>query len=576
MLWPWLRAAAVLLFYLACSAALFRAAWAAPETHSIGYYADPQQFMWFLGWISYALSHGQNPFISTYVNYPYGVNLLWNTSVLLPGAALAPLTDHFGPIVAYNTLVTLALPLSAWCAYLALGRWVRSHIAAAAGGLLYGFSPYMTAQALTHPHLVVALAPPLLLLLLDELLVRQRRQAIVVGAALGVLGAAQLLTGEEMLATMALAAVLGAILLALLRPGEVHAHVRYAAAGFAVAGVVFAILAAGPLWLQFEGPQRALGSLHAGRPYVADLLNVVVPSRTQLVIPEAARRISNHFNASPAEQDAYIGLPLLLLLIGIAALWWSRPLVRWAALLALLLAVLALGGRLEVGGHVTNIPLPWLLFAQLPLLKEAITGRLMLYVFLLAALLAALLLDHLPGLSRPWQLAVAGSTALALLALTPRFDYPATLKVPPPFFNSAALDRVPAGSVALVAPFAALSHGTFSGATAAMLWQSSARMRFSMPEGYVFVPRLPPQTGSDLRPPPSTTQSVMIAIMQGQRAPAMTAALRHRLWTELRRWRVRTVIVGPMINGPRMLTLFTRLFQRFPERVQGVYVWWHV
>jgi hypothetical protein len=63
-----LQALGAFLLYLTCSVALFRDAWAAPSMRSIGYYADPQQFMWFLGWISYALGHGQNPFISTYLN----------------------------------------------------------------------------------------------------------------------------------------------------------------------------------------------------------------------------------------------------------------------------------------------------------------------------------------------------------------------------------------------------------------------------------------------------------------------------------------------------------------------------
>src|SRR5579863_1521254 len=64
--------------------------------------------MWFLAWTAFALGHHHMPLFSTYLDYPAGVNLMWNTSVLLPGALLAPLTDRAGPVVSYNVLVTLA------------------------------------------------------------------------------------------------------------------------------------------------------------------------------------------------------------------------------------------------------------------------------------------------------------------------------------------------------------------------------------------------------------------------------------------------------------------------------------
>jgi len=63
------------------------------------------------------------------------------------GVAMWPFTSSLGPIFSYNLLVTLALALSAWCAFLAVRRYVESPVAAALGGLLYGFSPYMVAQS---------------------------------------------------------------------------------------------------------------------------------------------------------------------------------------------------------------------------------------------------------------------------------------------------------------------------------------------------------------------------------------------------------------------------------------------
>lgn len=575
-----LHSSLVLLSYLACSFLLFRGAWAAPARQSMGFYNDPQQFTWFLGWTAFALSHHHSPFFSTYLNYPAGVNLLWNTSVLLPGALLAPVTLRWGPVVAYNLLVTLALPLSAWCAYLAFTRFVRSRLAAAIGAMLYGFSPYMTAQALAHPHLIVAVAPPLVLLLLHDMVTRRRRLVTSTGAALGLVMGAQLVTGEELLATTALTAALGLLLLMVIQPGVrqrpkllvKQAPVR----GIVTAVAVFLIVGATPLWAQFAGAQRVSGALHGGRPYVADLLSFVVPGRMQWLAPGAALRLSAHFNASIAEQDAYLGLPLLILLLCIVARRWSCLTVRWAGLLAGLMAVLALGSRLEVAGRVTVIPLPWLLFAQLPLFGNVITGRLMLFVYLLAALILALFLDRprgFPSWRRYGGLAVA---VVALLPLLPRPDYPVSAKVAPPFFTGAAVRRIPAGSVALVAPFAALSRGTYANASSAMLWQAAAGMRFRMPEGYVFVPRCARCREAALAPPSSTTQSVLTAILQGRPTPPWSASLRRQLRQELRRWRVQTVIVGPMPHQARLLALFRTVLGYAPDRGGSVYVWWRM
>ena len=42
---------------------------------------DQVQEVWFLAWPSYALTHGHNLFVTTWMNYPKGVNLATNTSL---------------------------------------------------------------------------------------------------------------------------------------------------------------------------------------------------------------------------------------------------------------------------------------------------------------------------------------------------------------------------------------------------------------------------------------------------------------------------------------------------------------
>src|SRR5450759_674402 len=94
-------AVVVLLVYTALAVALFSSTWVHPTTWSVGVVGDPQQIMWFLGWPPFALTHGQNPMFTDYIDYPGGVNLMWNTSVLLPGGVLGPLTQLAGFVLAY-------------------------------------------------------------------------------------------------------------------------------------------------------------------------------------------------------------------------------------------------------------------------------------------------------------------------------------------------------------------------------------------------------------------------------------------------------------------------------------------
>ena len=157
--------------------------------------------LWFLRWLPHALAEGQNPLFTHAINYPDGVNLMWNTAMPLLAFLLSPLTLTLGLILTYNILVTSLVGLTGCCAYLMVRRYVASRAAAFAGGLLYGFSPYVVAHAHEHASLVGAFVPPLMFLLLDDILVRQRRSAVVDGLLLGALAFAQLMISEELLAT---------------------------------------------------------------------------------------------------------------------------------------------------------------------------------------------------------------------------------------------------------------------------------------------------------------------------------------------------------------------------------------
>ena len=113
-------------------------AWAAPTTRWIGGCCDPEQTIWFVRWVPYAIGHGVDPLITHQLNAPDGVNLMWNTSILPWSLIATPITLLAGPILAYNLLMLGAIVASALVARLASratsrARWLRWSAARSTG-----------------------------------------------------------------------------------------------------------------------------------------------------------------------------------------------------------------------------------------------------------------------------------------------------------------------------------------------------------------------------------------------------------------------------------------------------------
>jgi hypothetical protein len=562
--------AAGLAAYTSLALLLFERTWHDPTHLVAGLGGDANDFVWFLQWSAFAVSHHLNPLVSTYINYPGGVNLMWNTSIILPGILLAPITLTAGPVLSYAVLITVAPALSAMTAMVAFRRFTDHAGAAFAGGLLYGFSPPIVIQSLGHPQVTLAFFPPLVLIALDELLVRQRRSPILVGALLGVLTAVQILTGEEILASTALVAGIATVILVVLHRRQVVGHARHAIVGLAAAGVVASVLAAYPLWLQFFGPQRIHGIIHPRNVFVSDLLNFIVPTGFQAIAPAGLQPIVAQFTGVGVEYNAYLGIPLILLLA--VAMWrfWRVPAVRFAVLTALVLAVLSLGPHLHIGGRDTGLRLPFVVIDRLPVFGNILPARLSLYITLLAGMVLAVALDRSLGVRSVWLRSGAAALVLTtLIPLVPAFSFPAVAAVSPTFFTSAAVQRIQQNEVVLVAPFARWPESA-----APMLWQALAGMRYRMPEGYVAGPG--PDGTAQFGPPASPMSLAMEDIGLYGNRPQMTDDRRAAIRKDLQDHRVTQVVVGPMPHQELMVALFTDLLGRPPEQVDGVLVWWIV
>ena len=562
-------AAVVFAGYLLLAIAVLSNAWRSPFTRvpawdiSLGNTWDGPLTIWFLRWFPFAIGHGQTPLVTNYVDYPLGANMMWQNAVPVLAAALAPVTLTLGPVVALNLVLTLGAALSAWTAFLAIRRYVGRAIAAAAGGAVYGFSPFVVAHSSSHVVLGSAFMLPLIILALDEVFVRQRRAPLVMGMLLGCAAGVQFFISEEMLAIVAVAAVVGTLVLMVLNRSQVRARAPYALGALITAGLVFTLVAAYPLAVQLFGPQRPHGILQTAALYETDLMSPVLPTGLQLIEPGPGLWAVNRFTGS-MENTTYLGLPLVGIVYWMARRQWALRTIRWASITLVILFVFSMGDFLDVAGVRTSMPLPWFVVSQIPPLGQILPVRIMALGFFLAALLLAVFLDL--GLSSrvsKVRRSMLVASSLALLALLPR---PLQVEpvMAPAFFTGPGVQRLPPGSVVLVAPFASAYTGS-----AAMGWQAQAGMRFRMPEGYMYGPNW-------LSPAPSRMQSAMQAIQLYADRPPLPPRYRTQLLDELGQWRVRTVIVGPMDNEDAMVDFITRLLGRPPVETDGVFLWWDV
>ena len=551
--------------FLALAVWLLGSTWRSPTTRTLGgALGDPGVFTWFLRWTPFAVGRHISPFYSDWLNHPAGVNLMWNTWVPLPGLLLAPLTHAFGPVLSLNVLLTLAYGLSAWSAYLAIHRYVPNHGAAAAGGLVYGFSPVMIGHA-HHPNLVLVFLLPWLFVLVDEVVVRQRWSPVWLGAVLGLVAAAQLLIGEELLVATGLLAAVLVVVLAVMCPREVPGRAGYAAAAVAVSLLVFAPLAYLPLKAQLTGPARVHSDITPEARGSSDLLAVITPNRLSAIAPEAAIRLGDRFSGT---KEAYLGVPILLVALAVLVARWGSLVVRAGFAMLAVCLLLSLGARLRVGGRPTGVPLPWTAVEGVPLVQNMVPSRLAVFTALFAGLLLAAALDGLWS-GGGWALrGLAVLTALVVLAaLAPPGPFRARPVVAtPPFFTGGAVRALPRDGVALVVPFPRRGR-----TNVAMVWQAQAGMWFKMPGGYFVGPD--PGGGTRHDAPPTTTSVVLNRIQRGRRPPELTPALRRKISRDFASWRVASVVLGPMDNREAMRGFLSDLLGRPPASAGGVAVW---
>ena len=501
-----------------------------PDRAAVGFNpsSDFQIMTWSLKWWPWALGHGVDPLHTGLLWSPSGFSTLWMTTIPAPALLAAPLTLTAGPLVSYNVLMLLSIPLAAGAAYLLCLELSGSFLASLTGGLLFGLSPYMLGHTLSQHLNLVFIFPLPLVALFCVRYVRRKTRARRFVPVIALLLLLELGSSLELFSDLTLFVTLGLAFAVVFGGAQWSRYLRLAGL------LALAYVALLPVLVPIA--VFALGGTHAAlrfapATYAVDAANLVVPTPTLLAgAVHGARAVSVHFVGNIGEQDGYLGVPLIALALVALVREWRRG--AWLAGALLLCALLfSFGPTLTVAGHPL-LGLPFAL-ARLPVFSDALPARLSLFAALCAAVLAALCLARI---RRRWL----GLGILVLLAASvlPNFWPPSRLPGAWAITSRFAYStqQVPEGFVAdpvwrrLVSPGASVLVLPTGDRTAASWWQVESGMRFDLA-----VPATP------FAPPALAAQPIVQALVNN--------TLRTLNGTPLAAARLRTFLLADHVSA---------------------------
>jgi hypothetical protein len=539
---------------------------------------DPQDqafFEWMLAHGARVVTDGVYPFFSDRMNYPDGVNIMANTSVLAVSLPMAPITLLFGPHVSFNVFLTLALAITGVSWYLVLSRrFVPSRLAAWVGALFCTFAPSMVSHAGGHPNIVSQFLVPLIIWRTLEL--RIPGKALRNGLILSGLLIWQAFINLEILFMTAVGLGLFCVVTGLAqrkrRSGEARAFLR----GLAVAGALTVAVLAYPLAVQFFGPQSYQGLPQFVRNFGADLGSFTAYSSRSVAGNSV---IANRLAQNASEENAFFGWGLVILFFGLIV--WMRRSVAVVTLgaVALLFAAMSLGPRIFLNGLNTGVPGIWAVLHSIPVLNSAVPTRWALAIAPVVGIVLALgcqraadLVRSQPAARGPVRVAMITAVAMALVPLVPTPLQTTPMAPVPEFVTSGAWKQFVDDNHTVVAlPLPDSSYPD------PLRWTAVTGQDMRIAGAYALLPNQNPLNPSDrtalFSPPWRPTSGLLASIRQGNPIPEITDTRREMTLADLRYWKAGALVLTPQIRDIEMLRAMTDLLGFPPTWTGGAWVW---
>ena len=376
----------------------------------IGGGVDPTQYIWSFEWVRYCLFHFKNPFYTDFMWSPHGFSLTGSTAVIGAAFLSLPLTILFGPVAGYNIVMILLPAFAAFSMFILLKHITAARLFPAMfGGYVFGFSSYMINQMSSHMHLVLVFLIPLMVYLF-LLKMENRITNLKFISLFTFMLIFQFLFSLEIFATFTFFGFISLIIFHLIyNKNKTHKinkkykknitdNINIRMAKTLKPAVVSYFIAAAVLspYLYLFFIQGRFNVVHfAPADFSSNLLNFFMPSKYAMLGGKFFTFLSDKFDARDYvfDQDAYLGLPFIGILIFYFYKNRFKPFVKALMYSFLTIAVFSIGPTLHIYKY-SIVPMPYKPFVVVPLIKHALPARFMLYAFFVFGIIVALFLNE--------------------------------------------------------------------------------------------------------------------------------------------------------------------------------------
>lgn len=523
--------------------------WARPGSEIIAGSGDAIQGVWQLGLVAHNVQHLTNPLFTTLANFPNGVNLAWNNPSLSLAVVFTPLTLLVGAIASFNILLLLslianAIAMFALLNYLQSNRWL-----ALVGALLFEINPFVLEQ-LDGGHLffVALFLLPLIILVTLKGLAANSKQRRYYGLLLALCLVAQFYLAQELLLLGVCVGIIYLILVAIFDIASLRG-IKHASLQLALWAIPLAAIFILPgVWFLLLGP----GAVHGDPllPLGATPLTWITPSPANYLFqPWMIGAVRRAYATNPTEIPAtYIGIIAIgAVLLGLATRWRDKTL-RVIGLTTLVGLVLTLGESLKL--RAVTVPLPGAVFHYLPLLRDLVLPRFIVFADLAFIVFVVLLLAQLK--MRP--LFLLGSIALLLVSWMPQLAGASPVSI------SGMPNNLPVASSQSIL---FLPYIYWTDADAGLLQQAESQFRYALSDGYYTSGQY--KFPTDYGNTPSLFTRSLIAEEYDQSTPVWQNSVTASAWQYIMAHRVEVILLSNTsgfqepIHDQRVMTWLTKL-----------------